>query len=211
MSQWKNDDSAANSVLWAVSQFGKPANSTTRAALFGNTTANAYFPGATIGLYGIDANEQLAMRTNGVAPTHSGWVLKTTGQGGRSGRVFYETLVAGGSMTGDAEDVTGYDYAIVIRTQPSSTSGNSTANQLVTFSVNATSVPSGATLAYQWQKWDGSAFANVSNAGAYSNVTTQTMSVKANTAANGEIYRVMIANTAANTIYSTNAVITITT
>lgn len=35
---------------------------------------------------------------------HTGWVLRTVGQGGRAGRVTYETLVAMGSMTGDAED-----------------------------------------------------------------------------------------------------------
>lgn len=211
MGRWKNDDSAANSVAYAVNQYGKTVNTTNQAAFFGNTTADAFVTGITVGQYGIDANEQRAMRQNGAAPTHAGWVIKTVGSGGRAGRVFYETIVAGGSLTGDAEDVTGYDYSIVITTQPSSVSGNATANDLKTFAVVATSVPSGATIAYQWQKWGGAAFANVSNAGAYSNVTTATMSVKANTATNGEIYRVMLANTAANTVYSTNAVFTITT
>ena len=36
--------------------------------------------------------------------THSGWVRKTVGTGGRAGRVQYETLVAGGSISGDAPD-----------------------------------------------------------------------------------------------------------
>jgi hypothetical protein len=36
--------------------------------------------------------------------THTGWVRRTTGTGGRAGRVFYETLVAGGSITGDQAD-----------------------------------------------------------------------------------------------------------
>jgi hypothetical protein len=36
--------------------------------------------------------------------THTGWVRRTTGTGGRAGRVFYETLVAGGSITGDQSD-----------------------------------------------------------------------------------------------------------
>jgi hypothetical protein len=36
--------------------------------------------------------------------THTGWVRRTTGTGGRAGRVQYETLVAGGSMTGDQAD-----------------------------------------------------------------------------------------------------------
>ena len=37
--------------------------------------------------------------------THIGWVKKTIGTGGRAGRVFYETLVAASSITGDAEDL----------------------------------------------------------------------------------------------------------
>jgi hypothetical protein len=36
--------------------------------------------------------------------THTGWVRRTTGTGGRAGRVQYETLVAGGSITGDQAD-----------------------------------------------------------------------------------------------------------
>jgi hypothetical protein len=36
--------------------------------------------------------------------THTGWVRRTVGTGGRAGRVFYETLVAGGSITGDQAD-----------------------------------------------------------------------------------------------------------
>ena len=36
--------------------------------------------------------------------THTGWVRRTTGTGGRAGRVFYETLVASGSITGDQAD-----------------------------------------------------------------------------------------------------------
>lgn len=35
---------------------------------------------------------------------HAGWVVRTVGTGGRAGRVQYETLVAMGSITGDAED-----------------------------------------------------------------------------------------------------------
>jgi len=35
---------------------------------------------------------------------HIGWVKKTVGTGGRAGRVTYETLVAGSSISGDASD-----------------------------------------------------------------------------------------------------------
>jgi hypothetical protein len=39
--------------------------------------------------------------------THSGWVLRTEGTGGRAGRVFYETLVASGSMGQNTVSPTG--------------------------------------------------------------------------------------------------------
>lgn len=48
-----------------------------------------------------------AATISGVASgaAHAGWVLRTVGQGGRAGRVQYETLVAMGSLSQDAEDV----------------------------------------------------------------------------------------------------------
>ncbi len=52
--------------------------------------------------YGVDTTEQAVASPR---PTHVGWVLRTEGSGGRAGRVQQETLVAMGSMTGDAEDV----------------------------------------------------------------------------------------------------------
>jgi len=47
-------------------------------------------PGATVGASEV---------------SHIGWVKKTIGTGGRAGRVFYETLVAASSITGDSEDL----------------------------------------------------------------------------------------------------------
>ena len=57
MAQWGNVDNAANSVLWAVAGFNKTANSTTRTEFFGNTTADAYITGETVGLFGADTTE----------------------------------------------------------------------------------------------------------------------------------------------------------
>jgi len=56
------------------------------------------------------ATSSLGMGTAGTSVgasqvTHVGWVKKTIGTGGRAGRVFYETLVAASSITGDAEDL----------------------------------------------------------------------------------------------------------
>ena len=49
--------------------------------------------------YGADADE--VADNPGIA--HTGWVLKKTGTGGRSGRVQYETLVALSNMTSAAD------------------------------------------------------------------------------------------------------------
>jgi hypothetical protein len=57
MSQWKNTDHAANSVLWGVDQYKKPANSVNQTAFFGNVTADAFFTGVTVGQYGVSTSE----------------------------------------------------------------------------------------------------------------------------------------------------------
>ena len=90
MAQWGNTDDAANSVLWGVSQLNLTANSDNRDALFGNTTADAFVSGETIGQYGVDTQEAQA---NG-AFAHSGWVLRKAGSGGRAGRVGQRPLSA---------------------------------------------------------------------------------------------------------------------
>jgi hypothetical protein len=60
-------------------------------------------PGETHTLTGETATAVAAL--SGARPAaHAGWVLRTVGQGGRAGRVQEETLVAMGSITGDAED-----------------------------------------------------------------------------------------------------------
>ena len=67
-------------------------------------TANespAYVPHAEKAtIFGVDVTE--AAVTTQI--TSAGWVQQTTGSGGRSGRVQYETLVAMKTMSGDAED-----------------------------------------------------------------------------------------------------------
>ena len=82
--------------------------------------------------FGVDAGEEEVTKA-----AHAGWVRRTVGSGGRSGRVFQETLVAMGSMTGDNTDDTQYpDLSITIGTQPSNRS--ITAPATTTFTVAAT-------------------------------------------------------------------------
>ena len=57
MAQWGNTDNAANSVNYAVNQYGKTANSDNRTAFFGNTTPDAFVVGETVGQFAVDATE----------------------------------------------------------------------------------------------------------------------------------------------------------
>jgi hypothetical protein len=73
-------------------------------ALFANTTAEAFVANVAVGVFGVSAAEMNTANTSSEASavTHTGWTLRTEGTGGRAGRVFYETLVAGG-IVGDAD------------------------------------------------------------------------------------------------------------
>jgi len=204
MGQWKNDDSAANSVLWGVGQYKKTANAANRNAFFGNTTANAYFDGVTVGQFGVDTDEQTAARAAGARAAHAGWVVKTEGQGGRAGRVQMETLVAMGSMSGDAEDVTFPDTFISITSQPVDASANGADNEQATFTVVATSTPT-KTLTYLWT------YANGDSIGAEtSNVSTASLVIDANTATDQDEYKVEISATGAVNVESSNVTLTVT-
>lgn len=112
MSSWGNNDNAANAPYWAVNStivnasYVKSAAAAPTASnvalLYANTTANAYTSRETIGLFAIDKNEQ-ANNQQQHAIAHTGWVLKTTGQGGRAGRTQYEVLVALNQVIGDGD------------------------------------------------------------------------------------------------------------
>jgi hypothetical protein len=60
-------------------------------------------PTVTIGGTGGSGARAIASMTTseGNKAPHAGWVLRTEGTGGRSGRVQYETLVAMGSISSD--------------------------------------------------------------------------------------------------------------
>ena len=212
MPQFKDTDAAANTPIYTPMQVNLPANSANRDALFGNTTANAFTVGEKVGVFGVSQGEVRAAREahSLERPAHAGFTLRREGTGNRAGRIQHEVLVAMGSLTSDGENVVFPEYALYVTTQPSNASKSSSNNEVATFTVNGNSNPLGATITYFWQKWGGSAWANLTAAGAYSNVATATLSVLANTAANGEIYRagVASANGGTQTVYSGNAVFT---
>lgn len=207
MAQWGSNDASSNAVLWSGALVKLAPNSANRDALYGNSTAGAFVSGATIGVYGVDAAE---VEAGGGKVAHTGWVIQTTGSGGRAGRVQTEVLVAGG-MASDGEDVSFPDYVLRFTSQPSNISGNSSSNQTNSVSVATASRPTGATVAYQWQRSTdgGSTWASASGTG-YVNPTTATLTVWANSVANGTQLRVVASATGAANITSSAVTFTVT-
>ena len=94
MSQWGNTDAASNSVFWGAQLFNKVANAANRTALYGNTTADGFVTGATVGQYGVDTTEMgvnsggfisAIITDNGTGYTANGTVTVTAVNGGTSG------------------------------------------------------------------------------------------------------------------------------
>lgn len=161
-------------------------------------------------VFGVSTGEATAARTEASTDrvAHAGWVYRTTGTGGRSGRVFSEVLVAGSSITNDAEDVVFEDYVIVINTQPSDTSANTTASENATFTVAAATSPSGGTLSYQWQYANGDTIQAGANVG---NTTQTTLTVNSAVENANADFNVVISVTGGDDVTSSNATLTITT
>ena len=212
MSQWGNVDNANNSVLWGTTSVKRSTTVAERNALYGNTTADVYISGLTIGQFGVDTSETSA--TSGVV--HAGWVLRTEGSGGRAGRVQYETLVAGGSITSDGSDDGQFpDAKITIVTQPASISANSTAKQSVTFNLATSIAPVTATTGYAWfftsQAGNTASYVPVAGNTAFSGGTTATLTANSTTLASlTSVYAVAFSSGAANVI-SNAATLTVTT
>lgn len=224
MSSWGNNDNAANAPYWAVnSTIVNAENARSIAAaptaanvakLYANTTADVYTVGETIGLFGVDANEA---DVNGNGTVHTGWVLKTTGSGGRAGRVQQEVLVALSEMKSDGDQQVYANVAIAI-SGPSSTTvaANTGFNNVAILSITTSLAGNtNATLTYQWQYDNSGTWANIPANTAnvrYANATTPSLHIRPadNTTANGELYRVVV--TAADqgvTAASANATLTI--
>lgn len=201
MPLWGNKDNAANSDIAGVSYINKTWTAANQTALYGNTRIGQFVTNTSIGQFAVDTNE---VRANGKIP-HSGWVIRREGTGLRAGRVTYEVLVATGSIATDGSDDTNFpDYRLTINTQPSSANGVGNVN----LTVAATSTPSGATLAYAWQRNPGSGWVSVANtAGIYFDATSATLKANA-TVATGNTFRVLVSATGANTVTSSNAAVT---
>lgn len=205
MSQWGSTDIASNSVIWAPTSVKLAPTRTNANTLFGNTTANAYITGTTVGMFGASAGE-VAANNGGIA--HTGWVLRTEGQGGRAGRVSYEVLVAGGISSDASDDATLPDYVILIGTQPQNATANTTDSEEAVFTVAATTRPAGGSLTYSWTYANGDAIQAGANVG---NTTTATLTVNSAVETANVSFKVEIGVTGGANVTSANATLTITT
>lgn len=225
MSSWGNNDNAANAPYWAVNStivnatdvksVAAAPTAANVALLYANTQSDAYTVGETIGLFAVDAQE--ASTTNRV---HTGWVLRTTGSGGRAGRVQEEVLVAMTGMGANGVDGDAQNYANVSITLSGPSNGSVLANatyfaNVVSFSVTPTlDGNTAATLTYQWQYLDGTTWANIpanTNPIQWSGATTSTLQARpATTANNGTVLRVVVsAADQGVTATSANATLTV--
>lgn len=205
MSQWGKNDAASNSVIWAPTSVKKAPTRAEANTLYGNTTANAYFDGVTVGMYAVDDNEVAA---GAGAVAHTGWVLRTVGSGGRAGRVMTEVLVAGGIDSDGSDDTVLPDYTLRVRTQPSGNTANTTAGENATFRVVGASTPAGATLSYAWTYANGDAIATNANVGV---TTAANLVINSAVQTTNASFKVTISATGAANVVSSNAVLTITT
>lgn len=224
MSSWGKNDNAANAPYWAVNStivnaadvkaVAAAPTAANVALLYGNTTSDVYTSGETIGLFAVDAQEALVSHAQ-----HTGWVLRTTGSGGRANRVQHEVLVALSEVIGADGDAQQFANVSITLSGPSDASGIANATyyaNVITFSVSPTLVGNtAATLTYQWQYNEGSAWANIPANTVpirYNGATGATLYAMPGTTANtGTKYRVTV--TAADqgvSATSANAVITIT-
>ena len=97
MSSWGKVDQYQDAPLWALASVNKAptaANMGPAASgkLFFNITQDNLITGITRGLFNYTVNQF-------PEGSHQGWVLKTTGSGGRYGRITGETLVCLSSNT----------------------------------------------------------------------------------------------------------------
>lgn len=157
-------------------------------------------------VYGVDKKEAAANKLEeGFA--HVGWnKIVTVGS-----RKKVETLVAMSknfASATDLEDTVFQDYLIVVGTQP--VDDESATGDTATFSVVATTTPTGGTIGYVWQESidAGANWSDLSEAGVYTDTTTDTLVITDNTGLDGNQYRCKLTVTGATTVYSNAATLT---
>ena len=210
MSLWNNTDANTSAPIFAPMYVQQAPTQENVDNLYGNTTVEVIVAGETVGLFGVDTNEVSAV---GNAAAHAGWILRTTGSGGRAGRVQEETLIAMGSLSDDASDDATYpDARLSIITQPSNAS--ITAGNAATFTVVVDAAPQSAVLSFAWEVDAGAGFVAAANGTpantTYAGATSASLVVTPTTTeANTALYRVTVSSPGAVSVTTANSVLTV--
>ena len=112
MPLWGKTDNAANSVLYAVNQFGLTANSSNETAFFGNTSAWAANSKLVAGQFGVSAAEGSVLSGN----VAIGRITNAGSGYGSNGTVTFTVTNGGSSAAANAQVTTGRVTAINIST-----------------------------------------------------------------------------------------------
>lgn len=190
----------------------------------GNATTRANVVNAR-NVFGVDRVEVEVTENKNRGISHTGWVHHrsyTDGQG--SARNKSEVLVAmsknfasnaSGTLFGigaglDARDDTVLaDYRLVFTAQP--TGQSNTESNIVVFSATAASVPSGASLTYQWfASADGDTYAQVLDGDLYSGNTTNTLEVSNVSAVDGYYFKLTVSTVDGGADSNTSTAVTAT-
>lgn len=174
---------------------------------FFNPTSGAI--GTTVGITGTNFSATAAnntVRFNGTvatvtASTTTG-IITTVPAGATTGKI--TVTVAGNTATSATDfDVTTAS-GIVINPQPQSIS--TCEGSIETFSIDASGA---ANITYQWQKFNGTIFANIANGGGYAGVTTKNLTVDTDGNFGAGEYRCRVSGTATPDVFSQTATLTI--
>jgi hypothetical protein len=205
MSSWGKIDANTSAPKWATTQVNLRPTQANANSLFNNTTANSFAVtladgsvrqgNTTVGLFLVDTQEEQVAQGTGIKPPHSGWVLRTTGQGGRAGRVTHEVLVCLDTATGDADGQLYPNVAFTLalsgnQTVNSNTSFTNVASFLVTPTVTAGNT--NAVFTYNWQ------YNNASGSYGWANIPANTTNMHFNGATSNTLFA-MPGTTANNT------------
>ena len=223
MAQWGNNDIASNSVIWGPAQLNQAPTRTNANLLFGNTTANGYGTGETIGMYGVDPAEA------GVAggPLVDGFVT-FAGSGYPSNTTVTVTVVNGGTsgVVNAQSNSSGRISAINISTRGSGyilppvltvaapaaqtfnanssgaiTLGNSSSNGFITLGANRLFFQNNDIVTYLVGA-SNTAIGGLANASTYYVITANTTAIQLTTTANGPAINLSSAGTGAQAGHS---------
>ena len=231
MSSWGNHDNAANAPYWAVNstvmnvteteQWHSEPTASNVAVLYANTSANLWTDRTTVGLFGVDVQEVGSLEGGSHRGAHTGWILRTVGQGGRANRIQEEVLVAMNTMGYESTDGDAQTYANVSIALSGPSDGSVVSEASYANVVSFTVVPTltgntSASLTYQWQYLNGSgAMVSIPANTApirWANPTTATLQARPKTTANnGTVLRVVVtAPDQGVTAVSSNVTLTVT-